>query len=229
MPGRARDIAVSPKGVVFIVTANGDVARWNSETGSWDTVSGIDHAAMIAVGPHARPVDSDIDGGHLRNLHFSAEEEGSGAGPNDGDAQTEVHCYGAWSITDPSPLNFVRVRGRQVTSQSGPKAASSLAATDGQVMRWNNAKHKFLDFPGGLRRIAVSPQGLPWGITADGQVYRHDGKNWVRVFDINDGRDIAVGSEGSAFVINSNDELLKYDPDRNRFVDTHIGKAISVA
>jgi hypothetical protein len=65
-------------------------------------------------------------------------------------------------------------------------------------------------------------------VTAQGQVFRHDGQNWVQVPNIADARDLAIGGEGSVFAMTTDGRLFKFDTDRNQFADTRIARVLSV-
>jgi hypothetical protein len=89
-------------------------------------------------------------------------------------------------------------------------------ASNGTLARWNNGQMRFLPFPGGFVRIAVAPDGKPWGVTTLGGVFRYDGSLWQPVQNIV-AQDIAIGLNGSVIVSGTDEVLYRYNPFYNRF------------
>lgn len=228
LPGRARDIAVSPEGVAFIAAADGSVARWNTESDNWDMLPGITGAAVIAAGPEARPWIATTDGTIYATSDFRPpDDKGSAPGQMSLEQRQQYIASEIATVTDPSPFDFVLVPGTGRDIGIGREGSVFLTGVDGQLTRWNNAERRFLRFTGGLNRVAVSPAGQPWGVTAQGQVFRHDGRNWVQIPDIPDARDLAIGGDGSVFAVTRDGRLFKFEAERNRFADTRIARALS--
>lgn len=228
LPGRARDIALSPEGVAFIVTTDGSVARWNTEANDWDTLPGIIGAAVIAAGPGARPWIATADGTIYATSDFRPPEKGPAPGQISLEQRQQYIASEIATVTDPAPFEFVLVRGTGRDVGIGREGSVFLTGTDGQLMRWSNAEKMFLRFTGGLNRVAVSPAGQPWGVSAQGQVFRHDGQNWVQVPNITGARDLSIGADGSVFVVTTDGRLLKFEVERNQFTDTRITRVASV-
>ena len=89
-------------------------------------------------------------------------------------------------------------------------------AFDGTLARWNNAQNKFLPFPGLFARIAVTPDGKPWGVTGRNEVWRHDGTSWHVVQNIQ-AQDIAIGLNGTVIVAAPDEVLYRYVVKDDRF------------
>ena len=53
VPGSARDIGIGAEGDVWIMRADGSIARWNIARNDWDPTNGT--GAQISVGPGGTP------------------------------------------------------------------------------------------------------------------------------------------------------------------------------
>jgi Tectonin domain len=64
---------------------------------------------------------------------------------------------------------------------------------------------KWTNVAGALHRIAIGPDGTPWGVTVAGGIYRYDVYNdrWTAI--AGGGSDISVGPDGSVYVISNVD------------------------
>jgi predicted Zn-dependent protease len=71
-----------------------------------------------------------------------------------------------------------------------------------EINRYNYVTHQFLPVPGGGQRIAVGPDGLPWIVNNNGQIYKmgSDAK-WQKL--PGSALDIAVGATGAAYIIST--------------------------
>lgn len=148
----------------------------------------------------------------------------AGAGPAGAEPET---------ITTSEPITFVDTRqnARQLAIASNGTIFGLNAA--GQLLLWDNASRRFDDFPGNFVRIAVTPDGLPWGITSLGRVFRHDGNNWVQVVDAV-ASDIAIGTDntvviadagGNLFTASASDSFPRFVPVRGSGRDVLVAVA----
>lgn len=233
LPGKARDIAISPEGVAFIATDEGSVARWNAETESWNTVSDIADAKVIAAGPGGFPWIATVDGAIFGTSDFAKvrekeEQPSIGQAPvQDEEALRRARENARRNAiivlaesTDRSPFVFTAVsrEGLGEDIAIGRNGSVFVVDTTGNVLLWSNQQRSFVLFtPRFLHRIAVDPNGNPWGVNGAGNVFRHDGKKWIEIRFIDDAREIAIGGDGSVFVTNREQQLLRYDAARNRF------------
>ena len=127
------------------------------------------------------------------------------------------------SSSDP---DAVSVKPEGITFVNTRKSASELAVgkdgsvfaldAGGNVLRWSNARKRFESFPGILARIAVDPDGNPWGISALGRVFRHTGGLWKQIVGAT-GSDIAIGSDGSVIIADASSGLYKLNDAMTRF------------
>lgn len=128
----------------------------------------------------------------------------------------------AAASTDPVATPF---KGN-ITFVNTLKSAASLAIgrdgsvfgldAGGNVLRWSNARKRFESFPGTLVRIAVDPEGKPWGISALGRVFRHTGELWKQIPNAT-ASDIAISSEGAVIITNAAGRLFKLNSAMTRF------------
>jgi hypothetical protein len=231
LPGKAVDVAISPEDVVFVVTIDGAVARWNDEESGWQPLPGVKDIAVVAAGPGAFPWIATTEGRILATADFEPEqpeEEPGRAGDaltaadretRDARSRRQAQMVVA-GVTDPSPFEFVRVRAVADDIAIGRDGSVFITDTEGRIFRYSTNDSAFLQFPGLLRRIAVAPEGDPWGVDAAGRVLRHTGQGFVGIPLIDNASDIAIGADGSVFVTDRDDRLLKFDRDAGRFQDT---------
>ena len=94
----------------------------------------------------------------------------------------------------------------------------SIFGLDGgsNVLRWSNKKKSFDDFPGTLVRIAVDKEGNPWGISALGRVFRHDGSRWKQISGAT-ASDISIGYDGTVLTASAAGRLYKLNDKQTRF------------
>ena len=76
-----------------------------------------------------------------------------------------------------------------------------------QIFRWDGGQWERVD--GGAVRIAVDPQGRPWVVNNNGDIFRLTGDNqWQQM--PGKGSDIAIGQDGSVWLIGTNAESGGY-------------------
>jgi len=103
-----------------------------------------------------------------------------------------------------------------------PGEAVALAATandgayaigrGGEVWHWRQDSGDWGHFSGQLARIAVAPDGHPWGLAPDGAVLRHNGLWWENLEKR--GRDLAVDGNGEVWVILADTGIARYNARR---------------
>ncbi|KZB70765.1 MULTISPECIES: tectonin domain-containing protein [Thalassospira] len=104
---------------------------------------------------------------------------------------------------------------------------SVFAIRGGDILRWSNSQGRFNGFPGSVVRIAVDPDGNPWGVSALGRVFRHTGNDWQQVVG-QTAADIAIAANGDVVTVNAQGRL--YRTDRNGTGFTPIdGQGVSIA
>ncbi|NQV86750.1 MAG: hypothetical protein HQ492_06705 [Woeseiaceae bacterium] len=129
---------------------------------------------------------------------------------------------GSLASTDPAAVtaegNIVFVDTlKSASTISIGKNGSVFALNQGRgLVRWSNTRKRFEDFPGSVVRIAVDPEGHPWGITALGRVFRHTGKKWNQIVGAT-GAEIAIGSGGDVMITDASGALYRLNDAGTRF------------
>ncbi|WP_417429238.1 tectonin domain-containing protein [Kiloniella sp.] len=137
------------------------------------------------------------------------------------------------SVIDPAtisgPTDFMFVNTRKLASFLSIGRDGSIFGLDefGNVLRWSNRRKSFENFPGSLARIAVDPEGNPWGISVLGRVFRHDGRDWQQIRNAA-ASDIAIGGDSSVIIANSSGVLFKFRAEEKRF-ERIFGNGVLVA
>ncbi|MDF1749594.1 MAG: hypothetical protein P1V34_12055, partial [Alphaproteobacteria bacterium] len=98
----------------------------------------------------------------------------------------------AASVTTNEDITFTNTRKTASMLAIGKDGSVFGLDAAGGVLRWSNTRQSFESFPGSLVRIAVDPQGNPWGISALGRVFRHTGTVWRQIAGAT-ASDIAIG------------------------------------
>lgn len=232
LPARdASDIAIGPEGTVFITSADQRLWRWDSTGRRWDKLNG--EAASVAVGPRGQPwvttaslrilasaffdelPDSQVD-----TVSVAAASAAANATANTSTGTTA----GASVVGQPSagsgapkgrldePLQYRKLSATARDISIGADGSVFIVTyNDGGLARWSNRRNAFISFPGVFTRIAVTPDGKPWGITTKGEVYRNDGTLWHLVRNIV-AQDIAIAYNGTVMVSDTQNTIQKYDP-----------------
>lgn len=229
---KAVDIASGPGGGVLVVGADKRLWRWDGAGKRWESLNG--EARAIAVGPRDKPWIVTPEANILASAFFdelpeSRVETISRAAANAAQAEARARTTTTSNVvgrpgaggTAPKaggddPLLFQKVVGSARDIAIGADGSVFIVTFDGGLARWSNMRNGFASFPGQFSRVAVAPDGKPWGITPRGEVYRHDGSDWRWVPNIS-AQDIAIGFDGSVIVSGEQDVLFKYDAARKTF------------
>ena len=131
------------------------------------------------------------------------------------------------TITTTEDITFENTRQNAKALAIGRDGSVFGLDVSGSVLRWSNSRKRFEDFPGTLVRIAVDPDGNPWGISTLGRVFRHTGNLWKQIPNAT-GSDIAIGGDGSVVITDANGTLSKLNDAMTRF-DRIPGQGILVA
>jgi hypothetical protein len=231
LPAReASEIAIGPEGTVYITSPDQHLWRWDSVGRRWDRRNG--EGATVAVGPRGQPwvtteafrilasaffdelPDNQVDtvsvAAASAAVNSIANSAGTGAGAS---VVGQPGTGGGPPKGRPNdPLQYRRLPATARDLAIGADGSVFIAAyNDGGLARWNNGRNDFVSFPGVFARIAVSPDGKPWGITTKGELYRNDGTLWHLVRNIT-AQDIAIAYNGTVMVADTQNALQKYDP-----------------
>jgi len=129
--------------------------------------------------------------------------------------------------TTKNKITFVNTLKSASTLAIGADGSVFALSVGGNVLRWSNKKKTFDSFPGTLVRIAVDKDGHPWGVSALGRIFRHDGARWRQIPNIT-AVDIAIGYDGTVIVANATGRLYKLNGAQTRF-ELIKGDGIAVA
>lgn len=90
-----------------------------------------------------------------------------------------------------------------------------LANADGILSRFDMATGKTSNVPGLGVQVAAGPDGTPWTITKDQIAQRCDKSPCTPLFQV--ARSIAVGPDGTVFLVNTNNLLMRKRPSDKKF------------
>ena len=227
----AKDLDIGPEGTVFVVDDEKYLWRWNANRKRWEHLNG--EATSVAVGPNGTPWVTRRNGeilaaGFFDELPESKVSTVSAAMINAQKFNQDKLSFspidelgnssGKYALgSNPNErLEFQKLIGMPRELAIGADGSIFGINFDGNLLRWNNESNAFLGFPGQFNRIAVSPEGKPWGITIKGEVFRHDGDDWRKINNIA-ASDIAIGYNGIVMVIGPLNVLYQYNEDKQRF------------
>ncbi len=120
------------------------------------------------------------------------------------------------AVTAKGNITFINTQKNVSALAIGKDGSVFGLDAGGNVVRWSNARKWFESFPGTLARIAVDPNGNPWGISILGRVFRHDGNLWKQI-PIATGSDISIGADGTVVITDASSGLYKLNDAMTRF------------
>ncbi|MEP2543398.1 MAG: hypothetical protein ABJI82_01930, partial [Alphaproteobacteria bacterium] len=119
-----------------------------------------------------------------------------------------------WGVTeDGNVMRFNGLwwepKGDKVADVAGDAVGNIyIARISGVVEKWEPLSQSWKPVPGQLaRRIALDIRGKPWIVTPKGQILRWEDGAWIGLPGI--ARDIALGADGSAVIVDGNGQLRK--------------------
>lgn len=201
LPAKAIDIDGGPDGTVIVACIDGRLRRWDEARKTWITVPGRYVGTAVAVGPGGMPWALDPRGRIFASTLFTEATKKMQA------AAKPTFRFGSYQ--------FQKVRGKARRIAIGADGTVfAVALEDGKLWQWNaGLLGGWSVFPGTLERIAVDPKGNPWGIDPDGRVRRHTGMVW-RAMETR-ALDIAVGGDGTVFILTPEGVAAKWDGKRD--------------
>lgn len=219
IPGvEAKSISIGPEGTVYVAGKDGRPWRYDRLRERWAYVNG--DVAAIAVGPRGQPWIATSRAEIFASSFFEEQRAISAVAASAVTVSKPLPTSSSAIATSKEPLgiaSFQLIRNFSARGIAIGNDGSVFAlAFDGTLGRWNNAQNKFLPFPGLFARIAVTPDGKPWGVTGRNEVWRHDGSSWHVVQNIQ-AQDIAIGLNGTVIVAAPDDVLYQYVAKEDRF------------
>lgn len=215
---KAKSVALGPEGSVFVVDVDDKLQRLDRLGKRWDPING--DFATVAVGPGGQPwaatSRAEIYASSLfeeRRVEAPIQIVGTSSG-KPLSAGTNAVPTSKESLSIASFQLIPNFTGRNIAI--GNDGSVFALAFDGTLARWNNGQKRFLSFPGLFARIAVAPDGKPWGVTGRGEVWRHDGNNWQVVKSVQ-AQDIGIGLNGTKIVAGLDEVLYRYVASEDRF------------
>ena len=141
---------------------------------------------------------------------------------NTNTAQAPESAYSSDGSSDPATITtkdkitFVNTRKMAMTLAIGAEGSVFALNVGGGISRWSNTNKTLESFPGDLVRIAVHPDGNPWGISALGRVFRHTGSRWEQIPNAT-ASDISIGYDGTVLTTSAEGRLYKLNSAGNIF------------
>lgn len=201
----ATDLAIGPDGGVFVVTKDRTPARFDDFLKRWELIN--TEAVALAVGPGDKPWVVNARGEIYASSLFEEPVQAGG----------ECSAAVGGKLPDFRQGDFRQVLGAARSLAIGKDGHVMAIDTDSNLGQWRNSNQRFKSFPGQMVRIAVAPDGKPWGVTAKGEVWRHDGSKWLLVRSLFTARDVATACNGTVMVAASDEWLYKYNAAMDAF------------
>ena len=130
---------------------------------------------------------------------------------NTGNAKTgDKQAVDPATLSSKDPIKFFNTFNIASTIAIGGDGSVFGLRAGGQIVRWSNKDYRFNDFPGALTRIAVAPNGNPWGISSLGRVFRHTGRRWEQIPNTT-ASDITIGYNHRVVIANAEGRLFEFD------------------
>lgn len=235
----AQAVAVAPDGKPWVVLRNGDMigaTRLGPASGKGKEKepkasvpqAGVPHPSGIhAPEQHAQQLSAPpaVAPGAVAKPVTTAPQQPVGQATGKGRGARPPYIDPAL-VTATGPLTFTDTRAFAGMVAIGRDGSVFALSTGGAVERWSNADQRLESFPGQLVRLAVDPSGNPWGISALGRIFRHDGTRWKQITGT--ASDIAIGADGTVVVASNDGGLYRLNPAGTAFVRIH-GTGLVVA
>lgn len=123
---------------------------------------------------------------------------------------------------DGSDWKNIKGEGKEIAI--GADGTVIVSDADEILYRFNGANN-FVRVSGRGEKLAVTPAGVPWTIRKNGRIYRCDVDPCARIK--RSGRDIAIGPDGSVFMMTTQNTLYRYDTAAEDWVRVSTGRLVS--
>lgn len=111
--------------------------------------------------------------------------------------------------------DWKQVAGTAFDISVGVNNEAFITTADGVLSRFDPATERFARVPGQAFFVATAPDGVPWGLLVDGTVVRCAALPCERLG--RDAKSLAIGPDGSVFIVNFSNQLRRYVPARQEF------------
>lgn len=214
---QAITVAVTPDGKVWAVKQGG--AIWaNGGIVSEDVSENDDGATKLqAKVPTPATITAKVDVAPtstapitVANVPTPTTPTAQGAGTTNvtGSSTGSSDAGDPATISTNDKITFINTRKSAATLAIGADGSVFGLDGGGNVLRWSNKTKAFDSFPGSLVRIAVHPDGHPWGISALGRVFKHTGTMWKQIPNAT-ASDISIGYDGTVLTASAAGKLYK--------------------
>lgn len=102
-----------------------------------------------------------------------------------------------------------RLPGNAKTVGAGADGSVYAISPGDQVYQWNDSAFGWMGTGGEARRVDVDPDGVPWAVTGQGDVYRLRGETWRRM--PGKAEDVGIGADGSVYVVGNSGEVYSWN------------------
>jgi hypothetical protein len=116
-----------------------------------------------------------------------------------------------------TPLTYTQLNGAFQDIGINPAGTIYAAGMDGGLYCFSNPDKKFVFATSGqARRVAVNPAGIPWVVSASGELARFEGGAWKPVPN-HRSQDVSVGSAGVVISVGADSLVYRYNAAQNLF------------
>lgn len=221
----AAALAVTPEGNVWVVTRDGEILSNGglapTETGKKKKDEATVPTASVPQAPGAAATSLSAPQSVAEAISappIKASTPGGEEGNVDtGHSATRSGAIDPVTVTTKDRITFVDTRAPVAKLAIGADGSVFGLDRGGNVLRWSNDIKAFKSFPGTLVRIAVDPDGNPWGVSALGRVFRHTGNQWKQIHGIT-AADISIAYDGTVLIADASKFLYAFDDKTSRFV-----------
>jgi tectonin-like protein len=109
--------------------------------------------------------------------------------------------------------DWKNIKGKAEDISIGADGTVIISDAEERLFRLNNAMTRFERISGKGDKLAVAPDGSPWVIRKNGQIFRCDTDPCTRLRRT--GRDIAIGPDGSVYMVSNKNQLFIFDNDED--------------
>lgn len=217
-------VAITPNGDVWVVLINGTIMA-NGGIVSEETIQEDTSTDPKAAVPTAPVNTAKVDTANVPTpptptagtLTVTTPMPVGADGPEiTGSSTAKADAGDPATITTKDKITFINTLKSASTLAIGADGSVFGLDSGGNVLRWSNTAKKFDKFPGTLVRIAVDNTGQPWGISALGRVFRHDGSRWKQILNAT-ASDLSIGYDGTVLTATAGGQLYKLNAAQTRF------------